>query len=69
MTLTHSQPFPSGLSRPVSRRNMLGLIGVTAAAALVARRALPGDSESDAASAGPSGPQPPPAYDGIVGLL
>lgn len=67
--MTHVQPLASGLSRPVSRRSMLAFIGASAAVAVAARVVSPHESTPDAASTTPSGAQPPPAYDGIVGLL
>jgi len=59
-----AHPIRSALSRPVSRRRMLGLMSVTAAVA-VTRPSWSGNAEA----AAPPNSQPPPAYHGIVGLL
>lgn len=57
-------PVMSGLARPVTRRSMLGLLSAVAVASAVRRTHGGEDAVADTAVW-----QPPPPYDGIVGLL
>lgn len=58
-------PLVPRLSRPVSRRQMLGIMSITATALALTRVGHDSNPPDEAAATW----QAPPSYDGIVGLL